>query len=196
MTHFSDGQYGYYEPGGTHRRLCEVQNGNVYFLDDNRVLKAKDWPGRFVKLVDEPQYAPPAWDKYPWANYAALSSWHGSTGTHFAWSYFEHEPEPDKRSGGYHHKRGKWCHGDGIIELVEIFDKRKTLTQRPAVVQANMDAAGHFEREPTPDEIAYGLELERELKQVPWTDEALAEHAVANKEFWESKHMPDKAKRT
>jgi len=134
-----DGQYGYYEPhgaqGAPNRRLCEVQNGNVYFLDDNRVLKAQDMPGRFVPLLS---LTPEVIATVKMA--------------------LEHTKD-DSRAIRLHTTWDEHAKIMADIDTALAWLIDETEAQRPAAV------AQIEKREPTPDEIAYGLELERELKR-------------------------------
>jgi hypothetical protein len=50
--------YFYYPPDATHPVLCEVRDNFVWFWDSDRAVPMANFPGRFVKLVEQP--APPA----------------------------------------------------------------------------------------------------------------------------------------
>lgn len=99
--------------------------------DESFEVTANAW-NRRVPAPQPPQDRPqPDWDKYPWANYACLCLWSG-TSVQFSYDYYEDKPEPDQSSGGYHHKSGKWCHGTPLYPLGDFLDLRATLQQRPS----------------------------------------------------------------
>ena len=43
----------YYAPDATHPVLCEVRDGYVWFWDSERAVPMANFPGKFVKLVEQ-----------------------------------------------------------------------------------------------------------------------------------------------